>query len=164
MSASESKNETKKSDLEAELIKAKNAAEEYLAGWKRAKADYANLKKETARERENFLKFANQVLIAELLPIMDNFNSAWNNLKIDERGLPWAEGIGHIKRQLEEVLKMNGVCEINEIDKPFDPLSHETVGKEKVEGKTAGTVLRIVRSGYKLHEKILRPAQVIITE
>ena len=91
------------------IDKIEQEAADNLAGWQRAKADYENLKKQTVKEREAFVKYANYNLIMELLPIFDNFKLAFNSVPEAEQNNPWVIGLRHIKKQMEDFLTQHGV-------------------------------------------------------
>jgi len=149
--------------------------EEYLAGWKRAQADYANLKRETEQFRGEFAKFAAERTLDALLPVFDSFEKAAADAPVDaeavaadaKRAAQWAAGIGHIRTQLSGALRELGVAPVGEEGEPFDPARHEAVGSEPVAAdgtKLSGTVARVIERGWSLHGKVLKPARVVILE
>ncbi|MFH0815172.1 MAG: nucleotide exchange factor GrpE [Candidatus Falkowbacteria bacterium] len=146
-----------------EIASLRSRCEEYLNGWKRAMADYQNLVKDVAKEKLEFVKFANQNLILELLLILDNFKLAFGKISATEQNSAWMVGFAHIKKQLEDFLKENGVEEIKTVGEKFDPMFHEAI--EKVEGseKESGLIVEEKKPGYKLHGKVVQAAKVIIT-
>lgn len=153
---------------ETELDRARREAADYLNGWKRAMADYANLKRETERDRFESAKFASASLVAELLPVYDHFRKALAT-RPEAPGEPetrkrWMDGIGHIVQRFETALKSVGVVVITETGVPFDPSRHEAMMKETRDGSVPGTVLAVLESGYALHDRILRPAKVTVSE
>lgn len=125
----------------------KELEEKYL----RAMADYQNLEKRVEREKDNFVKFANAVLILKMLPILDNLQRAGEHLK--------DQGIDLVIKQFKEALSSQGVTEINSRGTTFDPELHEAV--DKVVGEE-DKVIDIVESGYKMGEKVIRPAKVTV--
>jgi len=146
-------------------------AEEYLAGWKRAAADYANLKRDLERLRQEYAKYAAQSFCEKLLPAVDNLKKACDQKPdLAEGSAPadavgkWIEGIGHVRDQFDSVLKEAGVTAIAEVEVPFDPSIHEAVMRDKREGLAADTVAEVVEPGYRLHDRIIRPAKVIVAE
>lgn len=165
---SEEKNdkEEKKSEevLKQELAAAQKKAEEYLAGWKRAKADYINFKKETEKRQLEIIQFANAALIFELLPIADHFKQAIKkapeNLMNDE----WVKGVLQIQRQTDDFLKKLGVEPIKTLGKKFNPEMHEAVGSEEKEGRDSGVIFEEVSGGYTLYGKVLKPAKVKVAK
>ena len=87
------------------LNRAKTMAEEYLSGWKRAKADYQNLQKKMEKEREDWIKFASESLIEELLPVAENFEQAIAHVPKEHKDNDWVTGLVHIKKQLDDVFE-----------------------------------------------------------
>jgi len=162
-------NETKNTEKTAEpteIEKIKAERDEYLAGWQRAKADFANSKKQTEAMMKEFRTMANEGLIEELLAVLSSFEMAFGNKaaweKIDKN---WRMGVEHIYSQLKGILEQNGLNEINPIDAKFDPNLHEAVRYEKVEDKKNDhAILAVVEKGYKLGAKLIRPAKVVVAE
>jgi molecular chaperone GrpE len=145
--------------------------EEYLAGWKRAQADYANLKKENDREKLEFAKYANEKLINDLLPAIDQFESALAHAP-DLRSLAddqakriqnWINGIVAVKNLWESVFKDIGLERVP-TEGSFDPLVHEAVGHVDSAELEEGSVAKVMRSGWRLNGKLLRPAQVMVAK
>ncbi len=153
--------------MEDDIAKITAERDEYLEGWKRAKADYANLKRDSERMQGELAKYAAASLIAELLPVLDGFKKADGHRPsaADPKAVEqWMEGIGHVRTQLEALLGRAGIAPIEEEGIPFDPSRHEAMLAEKREGAPPGTVIKILEPGYTLHEKVLRPAKVIVAE
>ena len=151
--------------LKQELALSKKKMEEYLNGWKRAKADYINLKKDSEKKTVEMVQFANAALILEIIPIYDNFKLAWQHIPEDHREKDeWLKGIEQIKNQFQTLLKNLQIEEIKTVGEKFDPKIHEAVSKEKVKGKASGIVVEEVKSGYKLFDKVLEPAKVKVAE
>lgn len=153
---------TKKDNLKTKKSEWQNKCDEYLAGWKRAQADYDNLKKETTKEKSEFAKYANANLIIELLPILDNFKSAFSQIPENEKDSSWVTGFSYIMKQMEDFLKSNGVESIKTVGEKFDHNLHEAVEEKKVEEKKDGVILEEKRSGYKLHDKVIQVAKVVV--
>ncbi len=154
----------KKDNKKIEFEKLKKQSEEYLHGWKRAMADYKNLKKQSEKEKDEFIKFANTNLIMSLIPV-------YNNLKLALEHSPnndWSQGISHIQKQFKQVLEHNGIEEIiPEIDSKFNPQEHEAVESENkeessVKSNDASKISKMVSCGYKLNNKIFIPAKVVV--
>ena len=127
---------------------------DYLAGWQRAKADLINYKKEQEQKNSDIFKFANEIIIGEILPVLDSFEEA---MKHDKN-----EGIKQLCNQLKGILKNNGIEEIEAVGEKFNPEFHESVGEIK-KGKT-GFVVEEVQKGYKLNNKVIRPSRVKISK
>lgn len=154
------------SEAEEQVDDVQDKAEEYLAGWQRAQADYANLKKDVERMREDLAKFACAGLIEKLLPVLDNFANAGAHAPDtkDDTVMQWYEGITHVQTQFEQVLYGAGLTIIEEDNVPFDPERHEAMMREAVDGVEAGIVIEILVPGYALHDKVLRAAKVKVAE
>ncbi len=134
-------------------------AGEYLAGWKRAMADYENLKKESARDREDFVKYANGNLLIELLPVFDYFKSALNSIPEEQKSNAWVVGFGHIKKMMGDFLVNNGVEEIKTVGEKFNPEIHEAVEHQDKDGDV---IVKETKSGYKLNGKVIQVAKVVV--
>ncbi len=143
---------------EAQLDKAREDAQKYLANWQRAEADFQNYKKRTDQEREELRRFGNVSLIINLLPVIDDFERAFASLDSHLAGLSWFDGMYLIYRKLSQLLENAGVRPID-ADGEFDPRYHEAVAH--VDGED-GKVISVVQRGYKLHDRVLRPAMVVV--
>lgn len=142
--------------------------EEYLAGWKRAQADYANLKKEVEREKAESFKYANMQLLAALLPAVDQYEMALGHVP-DVSALPsddrtrienWIAGIKAVRSIWEMSFQAIGLEKVP-TNGAFDPTLHEAVGEEAWD-TSENDIVRVVQDGWRLHGKLLRPAKVII--
>jgi len=145
-----------------EVEKLKAQADEYLAGWQRAKADYINFKKDTEEKQNMIFEFANATLLLEILPIYDNFKKAIA-LAGEEKN-NWLEGIKQIKKQMEDLIKDHGIEEIKTVGEKFNPEFHEAISKEKKEGIDSGMIISEATPGYLLKGKLLVAAKVIVSE
>ena len=144
--------------LGAPRVMCENCAE-YLAGWKRAMADYQNREKELAREKQEVVAYTTGRVLLEHLPVLDNLREAMTHIPEAEREAGWVKGIGFIAKQFDDVLARHNVRPFASLGMPFDPNRHEAVG----EGQGApGTVVREVSIGYAIGERVLRPAKVIV--
>lgn len=153
-------------ELKDQNTKLEKRAEENLNGWKRAKADYINLQKETEKKQKELIEFASAGLILQILPIYDHLRLAFAHkpdIK-DEEMKKWAQGIEHIKKQVQDTLKALGIEEIKTVGEKFNPEFHEAVDKKKIEGKEKDEVIEEVKPGYLMHGKVLEPAKVIVAE
>lgn len=144
---------------------------EYLAGWKRAQADYANLKKEVEQERREFAKYANERLLSHLLPAIDQYEIALHFAPvfdsapedIQKKFDNWFAGIKAVRGMWESAFKDIGLEKVP-TDQLFDPVMHEAVAEEEQEGKPSGTIIRVTQAGWRLHGKILRHAKVVLSK
>jgi len=152
----------KKDTVAPESRDYKTQAEEYLAGWQRARADYQNLKKETERKIAEYLSAANKDLLHELLPLVDYFKHAFKHLPADLKTSEWVDGVRHIQSKLEQVLAYHGVKEMEVVGEKFDPKLHEAAGEVEGSGQEHGIILEELRTGFMLHDQVLQPARVKI--
>lgn len=144
---------------------------QYLAGWKRAQADYVNLKKETDREKAEFSKYANERLLSSLLPAIDQFEMALaftpdvSSLTDDMRKKMenWFVGIKAVRAGWETAFKDIGLDQV-QTNGAFDPQIHEAVGEEEDTERSSGEIIRTTQSGWRLNGKLLRPAKVILAK
>ncbi|HBR72025.1 MAG TPA: nucleotide exchange factor GrpE [Candidatus Moranbacteria bacterium] len=141
---------------------------EYLNGWKRCQADFENYKKIQAESQRDSMKYASQNIILQILPVLDNFQASIEHIPDDQKGGAWVQGIMYIQKQLEGVLLENGVDEIQaEPGSNFDPKFHEAVADKecktcKGEVEYENKIDRVISKGYKIGDRILRPARVIV--
>ncbi len=153
--------------LKEELKACKKERQEYLDGWQRAQADYANAKKDEDRDRARFVKFATEMLVKELLPALDSFHTAFGNKEAWEKvDLNWRMGVQHIYMQFRGVLEKHGVSLIEpKVGEAFDPKNHQSIGTVIVAMQEQDhTVAEILQKGYALHGKIVEAAKVKVGE
>jgi len=146
---------------EVELLK--EQLEEQKNKLLRTLADFDNYKKRVAFEKEQFVQFANESLITELLPVIDGFSRA---LEIAEKVKAQEEmikGLALIKKQFEDVLKKHGVAEIEALGKPYDPNLHEAILQKEHQGPE-GIIIEEMQKGYILHGRVIRPSMVIVSK
>lgn len=126
----------------------------------RTAAEMENLRKRTAREREEAIRYANQRLLEELLPVIDNFEMGMQAASQDTSSMIYI-GMDMVRKQLAEFLSNQGVTEIP-AEGRFDPNHHDAVSQEASE-KPEGEIIRVARRGYKLRDRLLRPASVVVS-
>ena len=132
--------------------------DDYLDQLQRSRADFANFRRRTEQERAQVRQIANQVLLAQLLPVLDDLQRALANVPDNQRDTPLAQGLQLIERKLWGVLERAGVTPIAAVGQPFDPALHEAV--DSVPGTAADTVVDVYQTGYRLGDSLLRPALV----
>ena len=132
----------------------------------RSKAEFINYRKRLEDEQVRLLKFCNEDLIKETLPILDNFERAisMDDTNLDDEVSKFLSGFKMIYCNFVNVLKNYGVIEIDGNNKPFDPVYHEAIMTEKRDGVEAGMVLEVLQKGYILKGKVIRPAMVKVSE
>lgn len=137
-----------------------------VAKWKelslRTAAEMDNLRKRTAREREEAIRYANQRLLEELLPVIDNFEMGMQAASQDTKSMIYI-GMDMVRRQLNDFLAAQGVEEIP-THILFDPNLHDAVAQEDCAKGEEGRILRVTRKGYKLRDRLLRPASVVVSK
>lgn len=149
--------------LKGELEAATNRAEEYLAGLQRERAEFTNFRRRTGEEREAMLGLAGEDLIRKVLAIADDFDLAIDNRPADLAGNGWVEGVTAIDRKLRALLDSEGVRVVEaEPGTPFDPREHEAIVNVPGTGRAEGEIVEVVRRGYKLRDRVLRPALVAV--
>ncbi len=145
--------------LKQSLAEEKARAEGYLANWQRAQADFINYKRRSEQEQEEIIKFANTSLMLTLVPILDDLERAFTSIPPHLARLTWVDGIRLIERKLQASLEAQGLFPIKALGEPFDPRFHEAAMHGK--GKE-GIVIEELQRGYKLHDRVIRPAMVVV--
>lgn len=132
----------------------------------RTTADFDNYKKRAAREKQDAIKYANESLVGKIIPVLDNFEMALAAAQSSStEGLKsLQDGVTMIQTQLKAVLAEAGLEEIDATGKPFDPNLHEAVSQQESATVADGHVLQQLRKGYKMRERLLRPATVIVAK
>ena len=148
--------------LRAELETAQQEAAENKAAWQRSAADFSNYKRRTEQEREAMVGLANEVLLAKLLAIVDDFDRAIANMPAELRDIGWVGGIAAIDRKLRLLLDSEGLTPIEAVGKQFDPHEHEAIAQEDRPGVPEGTVVAELQKGYRIRDRVLRPAMVAV--
>jgi len=148
--------------LREEIKSLRKEKEEYLTGWQRAKADYINLQKDEEIKRKDLKNFITSNLIEDLLPAFDSFDMAFTNKEAWEKvDANWRNGVEYIHQQFLRGLESNNVSVIDTINVKFDHNLHEAVENITTENKNEDhTIASIVQTGYKIGEKVIRPARV----
>lgn len=150
--------------IKKKLEKCQKAKDEYLASWQRERADFLNYKKGELERVGEIIKYAGTGLIFKFLPLLDNFELAEKKLPKELKDDENIKGLLQIKAQFKDILKKQGIEEIESLDKKFDPNFHEVVEEIEVKDKESGVVIEEVQKGYKIHGKVLRPAKVKVSK
>ena len=149
--------------LRGELEATKARAEEYLAGMQRERAEFSNYRRRTTEEREQMLGLAGEDLIRKVLAIADDFDLAIDNRPAELADDSWVEGVAAIDRKLRTLLDSEGVSQIEAVPgTPFDPRAHEAIANVPGTGRAEGEIVDVVRRGYKLRDRVIRPALVAV--
>ena len=146
-------------ELKQALTEEKEKAETYLANWQRAQADFVNYKRRSEQEKEETSKFANSVLMLNLLSALDDMERAFTSIPPKLAKVGWVDGIKLIERNLRASLEAQGLSPIKALGETFDPHLHEAIRQDK--GKE-GIVIEEIQKGYKLHDRVIRPSRVVI--
>lgn len=150
--------ENKQSNNSNEVEALKKQAQEYLDGWKRAKADYLNLKKEMESQNKEIKEWMTKVMLIPLVGIADNFEKAFGGLPDNLKNDAWVAGIQSIKKQIDEYLTAQRVEPLSVKGEKFDPIKHEAI--ELIDGGEPGIVAEELQKGYIMNGDILRPSKV----
>jgi molecular chaperone GrpE len=154
-------------DEKLELIKAawetsEKKAAEYLDGWQRQKAEFANYKKRVNRDREQYNKDAVGRVVRKYLPVLDDLERALKEKPTSDGLETWANGIDLIYRKLVTALESDGVMAMKVDGEIFDPNLHEAVAQIESESHKSGQIVEVIETGYMIGERVLRPAKVCI--
>ena len=126
----------------------------------RARADFANYRRRTQQEQEEQAKFATALMVAEFLPILDNFERALDTIPQELRFFSWLQGVDLVHQMARNVLEKRGLQPIDTHEKPFDPNYHEAVMREGEDDGGEVVVLEELQKGYVMHDRVLRPSLV----
>ena len=150
--------------LEAELKAAREDARQKHELWLRERADLENLKKRTARERADTVKFANEQILKDLLAVVDNLERAVEHARSGGDGAPLVDGVALVLKGLLDVLERHGVTRIQTKGAQFDPAHHEAMAHVESPAHPPNAVVKEHQPGYRLNERLLRPALVSVAK
>jgi molecular chaperone GrpE len=146
--------------LEAKEKEARDNHERFL----RQVAELENFKKRTIRDRDDAIRFANEALIRDMLPILDNLERAVAHAKDGGNGKPLVEGVELVLKGLFDILNKHGVTQISAVGEPFDPRKHEAMAQVESTEHEPNTVVEEYHKGYTFHDRLLRPALVSVSK
>lgn len=148
--------------LREKLKTCEKEKKEYLDGWQRMRADFANIKRDEEARRGEMIKFASEGLVDDLLPVLDSFSMAFGNKEAWEKvDANWRKGVEYIYAQMYSVLESRGLTEIGKVGELVDPRTHVAVEEvPTILEKDINTVSEVIQKGYRLHNKVIRPAKV----
>ena len=149
-------------EVSARLEESEAERDEYLADLQRLAAEFENYRKRAARDQERLVAHAHERLVRELLPVLDDLERALEAAERHEEAA-LVDGVKLVEQSLRKALVKEGLVEI-ETDGPFDPHVHEALLSQSQAGAEAGSVLEVVQRGYRLGDKVVRPARVIVAE
>ncbi|HEY69762.1 MAG TPA: nucleotide exchange factor GrpE [Anaerolineae bacterium] len=150
--------------LMAELNEARAEAQEYLDGWQRARAEFANYKKRVERENQDSYKRVTGDILSRYLNVIDDLELALKEQPQEGDAGAWAKGIELIYQKLLGMLETEGVKRIQAEGETFDPLLHEALSHEESSEHEDGQIIDVIRQGYKMDERVLRPALVRVAK
>ncbi len=148
--------------LSAELEAAEQRAAQAEAGWQRARADYANLKRRSEEASAELAGQASDRLMIRVLDLADDFDLAVEHVPEEAKGSPWVEGIAAIDRKLRGLLEAEGIEAMGGEGEPFDPQTQQAISYEDTEDVPDGTVIKILQRGFTIRDRVLRPALVAV--
>jgi molecular chaperone GrpE len=129
----------------------------------RAQAELENFRKRARRELEEERRYAHLPIVNDLLPVLDNLNRAIHAADASEGVTGLLDGVKMVGAQLAGILEKHQLQRIKDLGEPFDPNLHEAIGQEPSVEFEAGTICRVTRAGYRLHDRVVRPSQVMIS-
>ncbi len=152
--------------LRADLKQAKIEKEEYLTGWQKERADFSNYKKQEESQKTMFSESVRERILSRFLSVMDSFNMAFQNKEAWEKVDPnWRKGVEYIYSQMNNVFEEYGVKGVGEVGEDFDPNIHESIDMVSTDNKEENhKVAVVIQKGYKLGDRVMRPARVNVYE
>ncbi|WP_313637959.1 nucleotide exchange factor GrpE [Paenibacillus sp. FSL K6-0276] len=147
----------------AEVKRLQDLADEYQGRALRAQADFDNFRRRTQKEKEELAQYATSKLVTELLSVLDNFERALVTTPTNPESEAFAKGVNMIFRQLDGVLKSEGLTAMETVGQPFNPEYHQAIMQVESEEYEEGIVTEEVQKGYLLKDKVLRPAMVKVS-
>jgi molecular chaperone GrpE len=154
----------KKKTKKKSILKKNDKAQEYLFGWQRTQADFENYKKQTEKRIKDIIEFGNAGLLLDFLPLYSHFKSALKHIPEEQKEEGWCQGLGHIKKLWEDLFAKFNVQEIKTVGEEFNHNEHEAVEHEEDKEKKDHIILKEIQAGYKLNDKIIQPARVVVNK
>jgi molecular chaperone GrpE len=146
--------------LQQSLADSQGKANEYLDGWQRARADFANYKKRIEREQSQVYQSAAGSILKRQLEVLDDLDRALKNRPKDGDGAIWSNGIDLVYRKLTSIMENEGVKVMQAEGQTFDPNLHEAISSEESPNHDSGQIIEVLQKGYLLGDRVLRPALV----
>lgn len=150
--------------LQEKLAESEAKAAEYLDGWQRAQAEFSNYKKRQMRDQDQMANEARSRVLKRHLEMVDDLELILKNKPHEGAGAEWAKGIELLYRKLQSFLEAEGLTRLDPLGDPFDANLHEAVTEEESEKHESGTVIEVLRPGYLLGDRVLRPASVKVAK
>ena len=146
------------------LAEALQMAEKFKTDFLYLRAEFDNYKRNAIKERSDTIKYGSERLIVEILSAIDNFDRALETQVTAENFTQFVKGMELTQKEFKAALTKFGVTEVQTQGAAFDPATHEALGAEETKEIPSGHVFRVFKKAYKLHEKVIRPAQVIVAK
>jgi len=137
--------------------------DQFLALLQRTKADFENYQKRMQREMAQERRYSHGSLAQDLLPVLDNLERATAAAKQAGETGPLVQGVAMVQSQMLDLLKRHGITRIEALGQPFDPNLQQAVMQQPAPGKPANTVLQVLEQGFMIHDRVLRPARVVVS-
>ena len=147
--------------LKKQLAEAESKTSEYKDSWLRSQAEFQNYRKRLERDNEMMYNSMKGDIVKKVLPVLDDLERALENRSADDA---WANGIELVVHKFENILESEGVKKIEALGTEFDPNFHEAISHEPADGAQSGHVIGVVRNGYMLGERVIRPALVRVAQ
>lgn len=151
-------------ELENKLLEALSERDEYLDGWQRTQADFANYKKRVDRDRQLMQQNAVGMVVLRYLEILDDLERALTNQPQTGEGSDWADGIDLVYRKWLKALEVDNIKPMDVDHQLFDPMLHEAVSHEESDEYKSGEIIEVVQTGYLIGDRVLRPARVRVAK
>jgi molecular chaperone GrpE len=146
--------------LREQLVEVTAQSEEYLDGWQRARADFANYRKRVEREQADTYRLAAANVLKRFLEVLDDMDLALENMPQDNGAADFSNGVELIHQKLLAILEKEGVTRMELDRQEFDPNLHEAISSEDSQDHESGEIIAVVKNGYMLSDRVLRPAMV----
>lgn len=150
--------------LRSQLKSAEKERDDFRTLAQRTQADFENYQKRLQRDRQEERRFAHAGLARDLLPALDNLERATAAAKQAGETGPLVQGVAMVQSQLLDVFKRHGIIPIEALGRPFDPNLHQAVMQQAAPEQPPNTVLQVLEQGYMIHDRVLRPASVVVSK
>ena len=151
-------------DLKERLEEALREKDQFHLLAQRSQADLANYKRRVSDDMKRLRRSASSQVLLKILGFADDFERAMSHIPEDAAVPGWLEGLNLVHRSLQHILESEGISRIEARGQPFEPREHEAVSYEETDEVEPGKVATVIRQGYKLHDAVLRPAQVTVSK
>ena len=155
---------TQKDDIQEQMLQLKAERDKYKDIALRSVADLDNYRKRMAREKDEAIRFANASFLERLIPILDNFELGLQAAKASGGQSAVVDGMSMVSRQLQDFLTSCGIETVDATGQPFNPNVHEAIAQEEDPEIEEGHVIRQLRKGYRLKDRLIRPANVVVSK